>query len=303
MHQEFYSRSRFGDRFGILRIATQCDEYLRKLVLCFRVKHGLPQTVGAVLDPDHPPVNKRQNKTGQAAAAMSSSGGALAEDDCATSKSDNGDTVPPAMGLSPTPAPAKNHPAADSSAGCRNIPLPNTAHRSGSTAPASFKSIHNTCTDAMPAVTAKIRIISGQYVRPEDLFRAVNELGGYEAVVDNKRWQHVRSELNVGPSTSASTALRKAYEVYFPSLSGARSGTTTARKTKHKKKPKKMPKEDASHQKKKKKKRPVASSSSGGGAAGDADDDSDNTATRKRGRASSPPKFAVDDKVIMTGGL
>ena len=65
---------------------------------------------------------------------------------------------------------------------------------------------------------AHYKYIKGDAVIPEELFVAVNKLGGYYLVKKNRQWQRIVEILGLKHSSSIGHSLNKCYQYYFPML-------------------------------------------------------------------------------------
>ena len=61
----------------------------------------------------------------------------------------------------------------------------------------------------------KLHYLKGKVIDVDELFRLVDEAGGYEAVLANKQWQTIRKKLDLPHTTSSSTQIRDAYLDYL----------------------------------------------------------------------------------------
>jgi len=61
----------------------------------------------------------------------------------------------------------------------------------------------------------RLQGLKGMYIYPGELYAAVEDQGGYDAVVEGTLWQRVRRKLGLKEQSSSGFLLRKTYESYF----------------------------------------------------------------------------------------
>tara|TARA_B110000090_G_C13344494_1_gene432424 strand:- start:197 stop:1456 length:1260 start_codon:yes stop_codon:yes gene_type:complete len=64
-------------------------------------------------------------------------------------------------------------------------------------------------------VRSKLITLSGREIHPKALYNAVDSAGGYDEVVEQRKWQMVRRALQLPEMSSSGSQLKKAYMLYF----------------------------------------------------------------------------------------